>query len=180
MLTRRELLGTVGSGLLAGIAGCGVLGNDPKFDFSGDVRTDEPLLSDTTMSLERPHPSVYKGLIMSSTDSDRIKMDYITAEVPNLADRIEKTDYDEAALVFFGMTLPLDKRLTTGETAFNDGTLRKDFSVVAANSSRESLRIHSRVLRLEDPPELEEFEPRVTYQTSLDGASVTLSNTTSS
>jgi hypothetical protein len=165
--TRRKVLASSAiSGLVLGTAGClsqDIFGDqDPNFDFSGNVSTDEPLVENAELSTQAAYPNHYSALIGSDDDADAIRWEYIRQEVTQIVDILEETDYDSEYLVFFGMALPGTKHLQSGPTSSEDGTLRFGYRVDDKRSGTSELVVNTQIGRVEsdDVPDDVEFEVR--------------------
>ena len=166
MASRRDFLKGSSMILAAGFAGCSVLESGPTTNFSGTVRTEEPLLEDRSLSVENSYPNHYKGLVNNEQKSEQVRWDYIEREVPSLGRELRETDYSNECLVFFGIVLPLSRTTQTGESTVKGDTLRKDFLVTNSSKNQEKLDIESRVLRIEDLDNITNFHPCVKFETS--------------
>jgi len=165
--TRRKVLASSAiSGLVFGTAGClsqDFLGDqDPNFDFSGNVSTDEPLVENAELSTQAAYPNHYSELIGSDDATEKIRWDYIRQEVSQIVSILEETDYDSEYLVFFGTVLPRTKQLQPGPTSSEDGTLRFGYRVDDKRSGTSELAVNTQVGRVEsgDVPDDVEFEVR--------------------
>lgn len=169
--TRRKLLAAVVTAGATSISGCitdaempNVFDDGkPRVTFSGNVSTDEPLLSDVVISTDMTYPSHYSTIVASKKEARRIRWEYIRNDEPTLVSNLERADLESGVLAFFGMVLPADKQLQPVSTSFRDGKLYAEYRIDHRSSASSKLQINTQIKEVKLGTNPDSLEPSVHF-----------------
>lgn len=162
---RRDVGAIVAGGLCIGVSGCvsRLFVDTPRTNFTGNISTEEPVITDTALESGDQYPYYYFKVIDSESEDETIRWSYLEDETPTLPNTLHDTSYETEILVLFGLLLPNTRRLNVENTQFDNNILRREYRVLDQRSGSSAVEVSTHISRLEFDGVVEEAEASVTF-----------------
>lgn len=145
---RRFLQASLASIGAISLAGCSLLDDSPDVNFSGNLHVSEPLV--TGIELSEYYPTNYSASLTSEDDRERLRMEYIEENYPQITNIFEETDLDSESLVLFGMFLPSEKELEPIESSIGNDELEFRYKIRKNSNAPAGIAINTQIRRLRE------------------------------
>lgn len=121
-------------------------------------QTAEPIVTDTSISIDSPYPNSYAALVRTQQEADeRYRIEYLKDEYDTDVSGLYTVDYGTEFIAIVGYVLPRNRLLSFSGDSYEDGTLYTSHEITDSDSDLDDLKVHHNLIiyrqQGHEPPE---------------------------